>query len=133
MPATPVTGMPVQVSSSTEGASPTVNVPLQVAVLLLQFPAVACTDMSLYVPFAGLLQVGAPIQVRPPLTVVPLQVTVGGVISVLAIPVEGTAAQASVYVMLELLNTELELETTDELLGVELDEDSIAELELGTA
>jgi len=111
VPATPVIGMPVQVSSSTEGAALTVNVPLQLATLPLQFPKFATTPMLLYVPISGSFQFGAPVQLKPLLTTVPLQVTVGGVIVVLAMPVEGTAAQASVYVTgLELL----ELRTTAE-------------------
>ena len=46
-------------------------------------------------PAAGLLQFGAPVQLRPLLTVVPLQVTVGAVIAVPAVPDDGTVAQTS--------------------------------------
>jgi hypothetical protein len=95
VPVTPVIGIPVQVSSSTEGAAPTVNVPLQVAVFPLQSPELADTDMLLCVPTTGLLQFGAPVQLRPLLSAVPLQVTVGAVIVAPAIPVDGTAEQAS--------------------------------------
>lgn len=95
-PVTPVTGIPVQVSSSAEGAAPIVNEPPQVAVLPLHSPELADTDILLCVPATGLFQFGAPVQLRTPLgTVVPLQVTVGGIIVAPAIPVEGTAAQAS--------------------------------------
>jgi hypothetical protein len=89
--------MPVQVSSSAEGASTNVNVPLQVADLPLQFPELADTDMPLYVPISGLSQSGALIQSKPLLISTPLQATVGGVIVMPVIPVEGTAAQVSVY------------------------------------
>ena len=91
VPAVPVEGTAAQVGT----ADATVNVPLQVAVLPLQFPELAATDTLLYVPAAGLLQVGAPVQVRPLVTAVPLQVTAGEVIAVPAVPVEGTAAQVS--------------------------------------
>lgn len=64
--------------------------------------------MPLYVPMAGLPQFGAFVQARSLLlTATPLQVTVGGVIVVLSMPVEGTAEQASVYIArsrLELLS-----------------------------
>jgi len=95
VPAIPVAGIPVQVSSSAEGAALTVNVPPQVAVLPLQSPELADTDMPLYVPITGLFQFGAFVQLRPLPTAVPLQVTVGGVIVVPTKPVEGTAAQVS--------------------------------------
>jgi len=65
------------------------------------------------VPATGLLQFGAPAQLIPLLTGVPLQVTIGTVIAVPAVPNEGTVAQASVYVIMELL---LELGSTEELL-----------------
>jgi hypothetical protein len=70
--------------------------------------------MLLYVPIAGLFQFGAPVQSRPPLIVVPLQVTTGGIIVVFTMPVEGTAVQARVYVAtLELLrDTTTELDET---------------------
>jgi len=122
VPAVPVEGTLAQVSVYVTGAA-TVNVPLQVAVLPLQFPEPAYTDTPLYVPATGLFQLGAPVQLRPLLTVVvvlllPLQVTVGAVIAVPAVPEVGTLAQSSVYVtMLELL-----IGAIDELLGFELDE-----------
>jgi len=97
VPATPVVGIPVQVSWSASGAELTVNVPLQVADLPLQFPELADTDMPLYVPITGLFQFGAFVQLRPFLTDIPLQVTIGGVIVAPTMPVEGTAAQVSVY------------------------------------
>jgi len=46
-PVTPVIGIPVQVSSSAEGAAIIVNAPLQLATLPLQFPLFAITDISL--------------------------------------------------------------------------------------
>jgi len=110
-----------------------------VAVLPLQFPELAYTDTSLYVPAAGLLQLGAPVQLRPLLTAVPLQVTVGAAIAVPAVPEVGTLAQANVYVMLGLLlelllNVELELVATEEELllddELELLDGSLTELEL---
>ena len=70
--------------------------------------------MLLCVPATGLSQFGAPIQLRPPLIAVPLQVTVGAVIAVPTVPVAGTLTQTSVYVILELL---LELGARDELLS----------------
>jgi len=122
----------------------TIKVP-QLAVLPLQLPLVADTDM-LYVPSTGVLQFGAPIQVIS-LIVVPSQATVGRFIAVPAVPVAGTLVQVSMYVRLELLlgieldedtTAELELLATDELLGgslelllgIELDEDTTTELEL---
>jgi len=72
----------------------TVNVP-QLAVLPLQVPELADTD-TLYVPAVGLLQVGAFVQLIPLLTVEPLHCTVGGVIAVPAVPVEGKPVQVSV-------------------------------------
>jgi hypothetical protein len=98
VPANPVAGIPVQVSWSAEGAAPTVNVPLHLADLSLHSPELTNTNMSLYVPIAGLLQFGALTQSKPLLTTVPLQVTVGGIIAMLAMPVEGTAVQVSAYV-----------------------------------
>ena len=98
VPTAPVVGIPVQVSWSAEGAALTVNVPLHLADLPLQFPELADTNMPLYVPIAGLLQSGAFVQLRPPLTAVPLQATVGGVIVVPVMLVEGTAEQVSEYV-----------------------------------
>jgi hypothetical protein len=70
--------------------------------------------MLLCVLSAGLFQFGAPSQSRPMLTTIPLQVTTGGIIAMPSIPVEGTAAQASVYVAkLELLTAlKLELDTS---------------------
>ena len=125
VPSVPEVGTLAQVSVYVTGAA-TVNVPLQVAVLPLQFPELADTDTSLYVPAAGLLQVGAPVQLRPLLTAVPLQVTVGGVIGVPTVPDEGTLAQASVYVMLELLLGK-ELLELEELLELLLDEELLDE------
>jgi len=81
----------------------TVIVPLQVAAAaVLQFPEVVDTFTLLYTPAVGLLQVGAPVQVKPVVTVddellLPLQVTVGAVIAVPAVDVPDTLAQESVY------------------------------------
>jgi hypothetical protein len=120
----------------------TVTVPLQVAVFPLQFPELADTDMSVYMPPSGLLQTGAFVQLRPLVTDVEpallLQVTAGAVITVPSPPtnVADMSAQASVYV----IGTELELGAIEELLGgalelllcTELDEGTTAaELELG--
>ena len=96
----------------------------------LQFPEFASTITVLYVPATGLFQVGAFLQLRSLLTTVddvPLllvQVTVGAVIATPDKAEVGTLAQVSVYVILKLL-----LDATDELLGIELD-DEIAELEM---
>jgi hypothetical protein len=95
-----------------------------VADLPLQFPELAVTDMLLYVPIAGLFQFGALVQSRPLITAMSLQVTVGGFIVVPTLPIEGTSAQVSMYVII----LELLLDVTDELLGVEL----AMELELET-
>jgi len=115
VPAAPVVGIPVQVSWSASGAGPTVNVPLQAADLPLQFPEFADTDMPLYVPISGLLQSGALVQLRPLLTAMSLQATVGGLIAVPAMPDEGTAVQVSVKLepLLELIRSQelLELES----------------------
>jgi hypothetical protein len=62
VPATPVVGIPVQVSWSVEGAALTINVP-QLAVLLLP-PQLAAADI-LYVAAAGLAHAGAFVQVMP--------------------------------------------------------------------
>ena len=97
LPAVPDVGTLAQESVYVTGAV-TVNVPPQVAVFPLQLPELASTDTLLYVPTAGLFQVGAPVQLRPLLTAVPLQVTTGAVIAVPAVPVVGTLAQVSVYV-----------------------------------
>ena len=126
VPTVPVVGTLAQASPE-----PTVNVPLQVAVFPLQFPELADTDTLLYVPATGLPQVGAPVQLRPLLTVVdvlllPLQVTVGAVIAVPAMPEVGTLAQASEYVMLELLLGK-ELLELEELLELLLDEELLDE------
>jgi len=105
VPAIPVVGIPVQVSWSVEGGGLTINVPLQVAVLPVQSPEFAATDMFEYVFATGVVQFGAFVQVRPLLTTVLLHLTVGGVIAEPALPVEGTASQASVYVTELLLGT----------------------------
>jgi len=89
-----------------------------VADLPLQFPELAVTDMLLYVPIAGLFQFGAFVQSRPLITAMSLQVTVGGLIVVPAMPIEGTSVQVSVYVII----LELLLDVTDELLGTREDE-----------
>jgi len=99
-----VAGLYSTVLAQSVGAALTANVPLQLAVFPLQFPELAATDTSLYVPIVGLDQVGAPVQLRPLLTAVdvPLlltQVTAGAVIAVPAVPVVGTLAQLSVYVI----------------------------------
>jgi hypothetical protein len=73
----------------------TVNVPLQVADFPLHSPELADTDILLYVPAAGVVQFGAFFQLIPLLTAVPLQVTIGAVIAVPAMPDVGTLAQAS--------------------------------------
>jgi len=125
----PEVGTLAQVSVYVAG-SVTINVPPQSAVFPLQFPELTATDTVLYVPSAGLFQVGAPVQLRPLLTdadvpLLLLQVTAGAVIALPTAPEIGKLAQVSVYVILELL-----LDATDELLGFELDDDEIAELEM---
>jgi len=57
-PETPLAGIPMQESSSAEGAALTVNIPLQSAVLPLHSPEPAATDMPIYVPAAGSSQLG---------------------------------------------------------------------------
>jgi len=90
-----VPAMPVEGTAEQVNTEPIVNVPLQLAVLPLHSPEFADTDILPYVPATGLLQFGASIQVRPLLTVVPLQVTVGAVIAMPTVPIEGTVAQVS--------------------------------------
>ena len=109
--------------------------PLQLAVLPLQFPVLAATDMPVYMPPSGLLQFGAFVQLRPLVTdtepTLLAQETAGAVIAVPSPTNVLMLAQVSVYVrvMLELLlELLLELCATDELLGVAgvvtLDEDT---------
>jgi hypothetical protein len=105
---------------------------LQVAVFPLQFPELADTDMSVYIPPSGLLQTGAFVQLRPLVTDVepalPVQVTAGAVIALPSSANVAMLAQASVYV----IGTELELGATEELLGSALELLFCTELDEGT-
>jgi hypothetical protein len=105
VPTVPVAGTAPQESVYVTGAAPTVNVPPQEAAgLPAQFPAVVVTFIVEYVVAStGLAQVGASAHTRPVVTFdvvpsLPVQVTVGGVISVPTVPVVGTSPQESVYV-----------------------------------
>jgi len=112
----------------------TVNVPLQEACIPLQAPVFGVALTLLYVPAAGLLQVGALVQLMLLLlTVLPLQVTVGGVIAVPAVPELGTLAQEIVDALEELGAMLEELGAMLEELGATLEELGAMLEELGTA
>jgi len=112
----------------------TANVPLQIADLPPQFPELADTDTSVYIPASGAGQIGAPIHVRlvavTDVPLLPTQVTVGGVIVESATPIAGTVPQLSVYVIELLLGRGIVLELEFKIV---LELDFKTELELGSS